>query len=93
MKIYLNIIKVEYAIIYRLSPSDYHRYIFCDNGTQKHIRKINGKLHTVNPIVYDKYKVFTENYREITELDTENFGKILQVEVGALCVGKLLIMI
>ena len=77
------------CIIYRLSPSDYHRYIFCDNGTQKFIKRINGRLHTVNPIVYDKYKVFSENSREITKLDTENFGRIIQIEVGALCVGKI----
>ena len=77
------------CLIYRLSPADYHRYIFCDNGTQKYIRSIKGKLHTVNPIVYDKYRVFLENYREVTELYTENFGKIIQIEVGALCVGKI----
>ncbi len=77
------------CLIYRLAPSNYHRYIFCDNGTQKNIRKIKGKLHTVNPIAYDKYNVFTENYREVTELNTENFGEILQIEVGALCVGKI----
>lgn len=77
------------CLIYRLAPSNYHRYIFCDDGTQKLIRKIKGRLHTVNPIVYDKYKVFSENYREVTELNTENFGKIIQIEVGALCVGKI----
>lgn len=77
------------CLVYRLSPYDYHRYIFCDNGTQKHIKKIKGKLHTVNPIAYGKYKVFSENYREITQLNTENFGEIIQIEVGALCVGKI----
>ena len=77
------------CLIYRLSPSDYHRYIFCDNGTQEIVKKINGKLHTVNPIIYDKYKVFSENYREVSILKTENFGEIVQIEVGALCVGKI----
>lgn len=77
------------CIIYRLSPAEYHRYIFCDDGTQKHMKSIDGKLHTVNPIIYDKYKVFSENYREVTELYTNNFGKIIQIEVGALCVGKI----
>ena len=77
------------CIIYRLSPSDYHRYIFGDNGSQKQIKKINGRLHTVNPISYARYKVFSENYREVTELNTDNFGKIIQIEVGALCVGKI----
>lgn len=77
------------CLVYRLSPSNYHRYIFGDNGVQKHLKDIEGKLHTVNPIVYDKYKVFLENYRSVSELTTKNFGKIIQVEVGALCVGKI----
>lgn len=77
------------CLVYRLSPAEYHRYIFCDDGTQKYIKSINGKLHTVNPIIYDKYKVFLENYREVTQLYTNNFGKIIQIEVGALCVGKI----
>lgn len=77
------------CLIFRLEPSNYHRYIFCDNGTVKCAKSIKGKLHTVNPIVYDKYNVFIENYRNVTELYTENFGKIMQIEVGALCVGKI----
>ena len=78
------------CLIYRLNPSNYHRYIFCDDGIQKHIKKINGRLHTVNPIIYGKYKVFTENYREITELYTNNFGNVIQIEIGALCVGRII---
>lgn len=78
------------CLIYRLSPYDYHRYIFCDNGIQKHLKSIKGRLHTVNPIVYDKYKVFTENYREVSVIETQNFGDIIQIEVGALCVGKII---
>ena len=78
-----------YAVIYRLEPSNYHRYIYVDNGKMTNHKKIKGKLHTVNPIVYDKYKVFAENTREISVLETSNFGKIIQIEVGALCVGKI----
>ena len=79
------------CLIYRLSPDNYHRYIFCDDGTQEYLKSIKGKLHTVNPIIYEKnkYKVYTENYREVSILDTEHFGKIIQIEVGAMCVGKI----
>lgn len=77
------------CIIYRLQPNNYHRYIFIDKGNQKKFKTIKGKLHTVNPIVYDYYKVFSENTREISILNTTNFGKIIQIEVGALCVGKI----
>ena len=78
------------CIIYRLIPSDYHRYIFADSGKQEKLKYIKGKLHTVSPISHDKYKVFSENSREISVLQTENFGDIIQIEVGALCVGKIM---
>ena len=78
-----------YALVYRLSPEDYHRYYFIDNGKVNKNYKIKGKFHTVNPIVYDKFKVFKENTRECTIIETKNFGKIIYVEVGALLVGKI----
>lgn len=78
-----------YCLIYRLEPKDYHHYIFNDDGKILSKKRINGKLHTVNPIVYEKYQVFTENKREVTILKTENFSEIIQIEVGALCVGKI----
>jgi len=77
------------CIIYRLEPKDYHHYIFNDDGIVLSNKKINGKLHTVNPIVYDKYQVFTENKREVTILKTTNLDQVIQIEVGALCVGKI----
>ena len=33
--------------------------------------------------------VFTENSREYTVLQTEHFGKMIQMEVGAMLVGKI----
>lgn len=77
------------CIIYRLQPNNYHRYIFIDNGTQRNLKTIKGKLHTVNPISFEHYKVFSENTREVSLLYTKNFGNIIQIEVGALCVGKI----
>lgn len=77
------------CLIYRLTPNNYHRYIFFDDGKVLDKKTINGKLHTVSPIVYDKYKVFTENTRVVNKLKTKEFGEIIQIEVGALCVGKI----
>ena len=77
------------CIIYRLEPKDYHHYIFNDDGILLSNKKINGKLHTVNPIVYDKYQVFTENKREVTFLKTTHLDQVIQIEVGALCVGRI----
>lgn len=78
-----------YCIIYRLEPKDYHHYIYNDDGKLLQKKEIDGVLHTVNPVAYDKYKVFTENKREVSILETKHFKKIIQIEVGALCVGRI----
>lgn len=76
-------------LVFRLSPDDYHRYCFIDNGSIISNYKIKGLFHSVNKIVYDKCKVFKENTRECTVIKTKNFDKIIQIEVGALLVGKI----
>ncbi len=81
--------KGGYALVYRLSPEDYHRYYFIDDGIVLKNYKIDGFFHTVNPVVYDKFKVFKENTRECTYIKTKNFSEVLYVEVGALLVGKI----
>lgn len=81
--------KNGYALIFRLSPDDYHRYCFVDNGKIVNNYKVSGFFHTVNPIVYDKHMVFKENSRECTLVKTKNFGNVMYVEVGALLVGKI----
>ena len=78
-----------YALVFRLSPDDYHRYMYIDDGVINDNYKIDGIFNTVNPIVYDKYMVFKENQRECTYVNTKNFGKIMYIEVGALLVGKI----
>ena len=50
---------------------------------------IPGKLHTVRPIALESLPVFTENCREYTVIESDNFGKAVQLEVGALLVGKI----
>lgn len=78
-----------YALVFRLSPDDYHRYCFIDDGKIIKNYEIKGLFHTVNPVSYDKFKVFKENVRECTMLDTKNYGKLMYVEVGALLVGRI----
>lgn len=78
-----------YIWVFRLSVEDYHRYIYVDNGkVSDHIR-IPGIFHTVNPIANDCYPIYKENTREYSLLRSENFGLVLQMEVGALMVGKI----
>lgn len=78
-----------YLLIFRLCVTHYHRYSYIDNGTLVDYKKINGLFHTVGPIAFKKYKVLKENQREYSVLITENFDKVVQMEVGALMVGKI----
>lgn len=78
-----------YCLIFRLTVDDYHRYCYPDSGTKSKNKYIKGVFHTVNPIALDRYNFYKRNAREYTILNTDNFGKIIQVEVGALMVGKI----
>ena len=78
-----------YFIVFRLSVDDYHRYAYIDNGEVISRKEINGKFHTVGPIAFENNKVYQENQREYELMKTDNFGEIIQMEVGALMVGKI----
>ena len=77
------------CLIFRLTPDDFHRYSFMDDGRVLATGTIPGVLHTVRPIAFRRYPVFSENAREFALLETSNFGKIIQMEVGALFVGRI----
>lgn len=78
-----------YVWVFRLCVEDYHRYIYVDNGKESKRRRIEGVFHTVNPAANDNVPIYKENTREYSLLKTENFGTVLQMEVGALLVGKI----
>jgi phosphatidylserine decarboxylase len=77
------------CLIFRLTVDDYHRYCYFDNSKQFSTTFIKGELHTVKPIALEKYNIYKRNCREYTVLETENFGKAVQVEVGAMMVGRI----
>ena len=77
------------CLVFRLTVDDYHRYCFPDDGKIVGQKEIFGCLHTVGPISAQEYKVFCENHRKYAILETQNFGKIIQMEIGALLVGKI----
>lgn len=77
------------CLVFRLCVDHYHRYCYLDSGKKGENRFIPGRLHTVRPIALAAYPVFTENCREYTVLETEHFGPVVQVEVGAMLVGKI----
>lgn len=76
------------CIVLRLSVDDYHRYHFLDDGKLVASKGIKGVLHTVRSIS-EKYHVFARNSRQVSILETANFGQVVQVEIGALLVGKI----
>ncbi len=78
-----------YCLIFRLAVDNYHRYGWsCDGEAEKTVH-IKGKYHTVQPIAMRRYPIFRENVREYTVLNTEKFGTVVQIEVGALMVGRI----
>jgi len=81
--------KGGYALVFRLSTDDYHRYCYIDSGTKDMNHYIKGIFHTVQPISLKHYNFFKTNSREWTTLNTNNFGKVIQVEIGALGVGRI----
>lgn len=77
------------ALIIRLSVDDYHRYSYPCSGIKSRNRKIKGVLHTVNPVVSKYLPVYLENSREYCMIRSPKFGDVIQMEVGALMVGKI----
>lgn len=79
------------CLIFRLCPTDYHRFHFIDNGTCSKVNKIKGNYYSVNPIALKNIKkVFCENKREWSVFNSENFGDVLYIDVGATCVGSII---
>jgi phosphatidylserine decarboxylase len=77
-------------LLARLCPVDYHRYHYPDQGKTLDSYRIKGLFHSVNPLALRKApEVFMVNERQVSILETENFGKLAYVEVGAICVGKI----
>ncbi|MEI8348405.1 MAG: phosphatidylserine decarboxylase, partial [Pseudomonadota bacterium] len=78
-------------LIARLCPVDYHRYHFPDDGTILGHYRIPGQFHSVNPLALKKLpQIFITNERQVTILQTKNFGKLAYIEVGAMGVGKII---
>lgn len=77
-----------YALAFRLTVDDYHRFCYPDRGCLISRRLIKGKLHTVSPVSKD-HKIYMENTRSVNLLKTENFGTVAYIEVGAMLIGRI----
>ncbi len=77
------------CLVFRLCVEHYHRYCYFESGRKGENVFLPGLLHTVRPVALADVPVFTENCREYTLIETERFGPAVQMEVGAMLVGKI----
>jgi len=85
---------VEYVcgsmMIFRLAPYDYHWFHIPVDGIISEPKVINGIYESVNPIVYKSgIQPLLENKRDIITIQTEQYGQVLMVPVGAMFVGRI----
>ena len=76
-------------MLLRLSVDDYHRFAWPAAGRAEAPVRLGGVLHTVDPFAAERRPIYRENIREYTLLETERFGTVLMMEVGALMVGRI----
>jgi len=77
-------------LVARLCPVDYHRYHYPLSGVTLDSFQIKGQYHSVNPLALkSKPEIFIINERRASILETEQFGKLAYIEVGAAMVGKI----
>jgi phosphatidylserine decarboxylase len=73
---------------FRLSPQDYHRYHSPVTGTISWFRAIPGDYYQVDPVcLQSDVDILTQNARCCLCIDSEEFGKVLFVAIGATNVG------
>lgn len=76
-------------LLSRLCPVDYHRFHFPVGGAPGAPTIINGPLFSVNPIALRRnIHIFTENKRAVSRIESDRFGLVVMLEVGATCVGS-----
>ena len=78
-----------HCLVFRLCVNHYHRYCYVDSGKKSRNVFLPGVLHTVRPIALAQYPVFAQNSREYTLIKTPEFGTVVQMEVGAMLVGRI----
>ena len=77
-------------LLARLCPVDYHRFHFPDDGRVLETGRVAGRYHSVNPVALRRHpEILATNERQVTILETRNFGKLAYIEVGAIMVGKI----
>lgn len=73
---------------FRLSPQDYHRYHSPVSGTITLYRSMPGDYYQVDPVALQSgVDILTRNARDYMLIETEQFGGVLFVAIGATDVG------
>ena len=83
----IELFKGGLCLVFRLCATDYHRYCYVDSGCQNGNHFIQGSLYSVQPLAAEKFRLYTKNRRSWIIMDTQNFGKVAQIEIGAFSVG------
>lgn len=86
-----NNTKQPSMVIFRLAPQDYHRFHYAVSGTIVDHYAIHGLLYSVNPTAVNQeaFKVFQENQRYVTVIETANGNRVIAIPVGAAMVGSI----
>lgn len=79
-----------HAWVFRLCPVDYHRFHFPDAGRAGPSTRLGSALQSVNPAALDRDPLtFLRNERQLCLFESKRFGSMILLEVGALCVGRI----
>jgi phosphatidylserine decarboxylase precursor len=74
---------------FRLSPQDYHRYHSPVSGKVKLFRSVPGDYYQVDAVaLHSKVDILTRNRRQYVVIETEEFGDVLFLAIGATRVGS-----
>jgi phosphatidylserine decarboxylase len=77
-------------VVVRLTLADGHHFHFPDSGVPRAPVVIDGRLHAGGPYARRRLVPFyAENHRVVTLFDSDHFGPMAIVEVGALTVGSI----
>lgn len=78
--------------IFRLAPQDYHRFHIPVSGVLGEPKAIDGEYYTVNPMaIRSALDVYGENVRVLVPIQSDEFGLVMIVCVGAMMVGSTVI--
>jgi phosphatidylserine decarboxylase len=73
---------------FRLSPQDYHRYHSPVAGKMSWFQQVSGDYYQVDPLCLGSHvDILTRNARCCMGIETEEFGMVLFVAIGATNVG------